>query len=363
MNKKTILVTAGLSDYKLKTKIIGLIENEGIERIILVRKYKFECTDKISIVLPPRAIKNIGILFELWRLIKIIKLTRSLRVDAIIGIQLIAHGISASIAAKLTNTHCTICPIGKDIHSYINKFIYSYAVTWSLKQANKIAYMGPKSKEILLKQNIPEKKLVELKNYHDPNLFKNYKNFEHCIWDFIYIGQLIKRKNINLIIHAFKKIIDLYPNIKLAIVGDGPEHYNLLELCKSLSITKNIYFLGFRKDINELLNSSRIFILVSEIEALPASALEAMHCGIPSILTNICDIPGIFIHEFNSLLVPPNNINAIADAMKRLHEDQQLYLKLHDGCKFSRTKYQLDWCLENQEITWNKLLNNDLPLS
>ncbi len=356
MNSKTILITAGLSDYKLQTKIVGLVENDLIENIILVRKNKLKYTDKIINISPPVGIKKITILFEIWRLLTLLKVSRSRNIDAIIGIQLIAHGISAVIAGKLTSTHCIVCPIGKDIHSYLDKFIYSFPIKWSIKNSNMIAFMGPKSKEILLEQNIPNKKLIELKNYHDPALFRIDNKPKFYEWDFIYIGQIIKRKNIDLIIHATHKVKKRYPNILFAIVGDGPIKPELEKLSNSLNLNRNIKFLGFRNDINTLLNTSHIFILASEIEALPAAAIEAMHCGVPSILTNVCDIPGIFIHEYNALLIPPYNSDALADEMIRLCTDTKLYNKLQKGCLKSREEYQINWSLKNQIFTWNELL-------
>ncbi len=356
VNSKTILITAGLSSYKLKTKIIGLVENDLIENIILVRKNELKNTEKIINISPPASIKKISIIFEIWRLLTLIKISRSRKIDGIIGIQLVAHGISAVIAGKLTGTHCVACPIGKDIHSYLKKFFYSFPIKWCIKKASMIAFMGPKSEEILLEHNIPKRKLIEFKNYHDPNLFRIDDNSQCHDWDFIYMGQLIKRKNIDLIIHATYKVRKKYPNIKFAVVGDGPNKRKLERLCKSLKLTRNIEFLGFRNDINALLNSSRVFILASEIEALPAAAIEAMHCGIPSILTNVCDIPGVFIHEYNALLVPPYDIDALAGEMIRLCADMNLYNKLQKGCIKSREKYQTNWGLENQIFAWNKLL-------
>ncbi len=356
MNSKTILITAGLSDYKLKTKIIGLVENDLIENIILVRKNELKNTEKITNISPPLGIKNISVLFEIWRLLTLIRVSRSRNIDAIIGIQLVAHGISAVIAGKLTNTHCVACPIGKDIHSYINKFIYLFPIKWCIKNASMIAFMGPKSEEILLEQNTPKRKLIEFKNYHDPNLFKIDNKPQRHDWDFIYIGQLIKRKNLDVIIHATHKVHKKYPNVKFAIVGDGPNKIKLERLCKSLKLTRNIKFLGLRNDVNALLNTSRVFILASEIEALPAAAIEAMHCGVPSILTDVCDIPGVFIQEYNALLIPPYNIDALAGEMIRLCTDTNLYYKLQKGCLNSREKYQTNWGLENQILAWNRLL-------
>ena len=356
MNKINVIVSAGLSDYKLKTKITGLINNEHIGSIILVRKYPLNNVNKIANITPPLFIKNISILFEIWRIVTLIKVCRTNNIHAVIGIQLIAHGISSVIAGKLTNTFCIACPIGKDIHSYLNNSLYSPLLNFCVRNADMFAIMGPKSKEILLKHKISTNKLVGLNNYHDPSLFKIIDNDESYKWDFIYLGQLIKRKNLDLLIRAFHVAKATHQNIKLAIVGDGPERKKLEKLRDSLGLSNNVVFLGHTKNINKCLSESRVFVLVSEIEALPAAAIEAMHCGIPSLLTNICDIPGIFKDKYNALLIPPNNLDALVTAIKILVQNQELYKTLKNGCIESRREYQEKWSLEKQIHAWNKLL-------
>lgn len=356
MINKTILITAGLSDYKLETKIAGLVKNDLIETIILVRKSPLENVEKIINILPPYYIKEISILFEIWRFFTLIKLCKKHNIHSIIGIQLVAHGISAVIAGKSTNTHCIACPIGKDIHSYLNNSVFSPLLKLCIRKADMLAVMGPKSKEILLKHKISNSKLVRLNNYHDPSLFEITDNDEPHKWDFIYVGQLIKRKNLDLLIRAVHAAKATRQNIKVAIVGSGPERIKLENLSANFGLSDNIEFLGHRNNINKYLSKSRVFILVSEIEALPAAAIEAMHCGIPSLLTNICDIPGIFKDNYNSLLIPPNNLDALVSAIKILVQNQELYKTLKNGCIESRREYQEKWSLEKQTHAWNKLL-------
>ena len=358
MNNKTILITAGLSDYKLQTKIEGLVRNDLIESIIIVRKNKLKNTDKINNISPPILIQKLSLLFEIWRLLTLIKICRSHKIHAIIGIQLVAHGISAVIAGKVTKTHCVACPIGKDIHSYLNGSVYSPLLKFCTRNADMIAIMGPKSKELMLEQNINANKLIRLNNYIDPKLFEIKEDDHIYKWDFIYIGQLIKRKNIDQLITAISIVKKTHKNVKLAIVGAGPEKNKLVKLSENLRLSNNIEFLGYinSNNIKNYLYESRVFVLVSEIEALPAAAIEAMHCGVPSLLTNICDIPGIFKDKHNSLLVPPNNLNALVSSIMTLMKNQALYVSLKNGCDESREKYQQTWSIKKQTHAWDKLL-------
>jgi glycosyltransferase involved in cell wall biosynthesis len=79
------------------------------------------------------------------------------------------------------------------------------------------------------------------------------------------------------------------PDIKLFIIGDGPEKQNLESLASVLKIEKNVNFFGFFEDNNKvygLMKSSKVFVLPSTREGFGIVALEANACGIPVITTN-----------------------------------------------------------------------------
>ena len=109
--------------------------------------------------------------------------------------------------------------------------------------------------------------------------------------DVIYAGRLLKHKNVDILIKAVG-LINRYRELRLIIVGDGPEKENLIALVKNLRLEKKITFLGFFYDQREMLSmlkSSRLFVLPSEREGFGLVVLEANACGIP-VLT--VDSPG-----------------------------------------------------------------------
>lgn len=91
------------------------------------------------------------------------------------------------------------------------------------------------------------------------------------------VGELSVRKNHRVIIEALSKI----KNKKLMyfIAGEGELDQELKELVKSLGITEQVYFLGYRTDIRTLCNSADIFAMPSIHEGLSVALMEAMGCG------------------------------------------------------------------------------------
>ena len=114
--------------------------------------------------------------------------------------------------------------------------------------------------------------------------------------DLIYVGRLIEHKNIDLLVRATKHIQSEIPDVRVLIVGDGPEMNNLKLLARELDLIQNISFLGFVEDYNQalaLMKSSRIFVSPSTREGFGMAALEANACGIPVVTVN---------HDMNAVM-------------------------------------------------------------
>ena len=114
--------------------------------------------------------------------------------------------------------------------------------------------------------------------------------------DLIYVGRLIEHKNIDLLIRSLKHVQSQVPDVKVLIVGDGPEMNNLRSLAKELDLSQSIRFLGFIEDYNyalSLMKSSRIFVSPSTREGFGMAALEANACGIPVVTVN---------HDMNAVM-------------------------------------------------------------
>ncbi len=109
------------------------------------------------------------------------------------------------------------------------------------------------------------------------------------------------------------------------LLGDGPERPRLEVLARELELGPDrLRFLGFRRDVPDLLSASDFFVLPSLTEGLPLSVLEAMAQGLPIIATPVGGIPELVTHEEHGLLVPVKEPEALADAVVRVAADAPL---------------------------------------
>jgi glycosyltransferase involved in cell wall biosynthesis len=105
------------------------------------------------------------------------------------------------------------------------------------------------------------------------------------------------------------------------IVGTGPDWEESKNMAKDLQITDRVVFLGDRLDVPDLLADAQIFVLSTHYEGAPISILEAMRCGLPIIATNVNGIPEQVTDRVTGLLVPHQDVNALAEAIATLIAD------------------------------------------
>jgi glycosyltransferase involved in cell wall biosynthesis len=104
--------------------------------------------------------------------------------------------------------------------------------------------------------------------------------------DIIFAGRLLSNKNVDILIRSLRLIRERIPEVRCFIVGDGPERKDLEALIQELSLKKNIMFLGFLENQDEvyaLMKSSKVFVLPSTREGFGIVVIEANACGIPVI--------------------------------------------------------------------------------
>jgi glycosyltransferase involved in cell wall biosynthesis len=139
----------------------------------------------------------------------------------------------------------------------------------------------------------------------------------------LFVGNLIKRKNVDSLLEA-KKVSksDYY----LVIVGDGPLYKKLTKKVEEDNI-RDVIFTGSRDDVEKIIPSCDVLILPSFSESFGLVLIEALACGKPVIGSDVGGITEI-INDDVGLLVNPNRVSSIAGAIDRIINDEDLRLIL-----------------------------------
>lgn len=154
-------------------------------------------------------------------------------------------------------------------------------------------------------------------NKENDSFKQEYKLFDKPI--VLFVGNLIKRKNVDSLLEA-KKIAN--SDYYLVIVGDGPLFKKLKKKAEEEDI-RDVIFTGSRNDVEDIIPSCDILILPSFSESFGLVLIEALACGKPVIGSDVGGISEIINNDVG-LLVNPNKISSIADAIDNLVNDEDL---------------------------------------
>ena len=144
----------------------------------------------------------------------------------------------------------------------------------------------------------------------------------------LFVGNLIKRKNVESLIEA-KKIAD--NDYYLVIVGDGPLYKKLTKKVEDENIS-DVIFTGSRNDVENIIPSCDVLILPSFSESFGLVLIEALACGKPVIGSDVGGISEI-INDDVGLLVNPNKISTITKAIDTIISDDELRLNLSKNAR------------------------------
>lgn len=149
------------------------------------------------------------------------------------------------------------------------------------------------------------------------------------------VCRLTPIKGINELLMAMALVAKVHgkQSNKLVIVGDGPLRRSLEHLAEEQGIAADTLFLGARADVFDVMSTFDILALPSLHEGVPMVLLEAMAVGVPIVASNVGGIPEIVDNDKEARLVPPQNPQALAQAIADLEADPQLRDRLQKAAR------------------------------
>ncbi len=161
------------------------------------------------------------------------------------------------------------------------------------------------------------------------------------------IGELNKNKNQAQLLKALEALRLKGRSVRAIFVGIGDQELILRKLAKDLGV--KAAFLGYRKDIKDIIASADVVASMSYREGLPRNIMEAMSAGKPLVLTDIRGNRDIVEHEKNGFLVSVNDIDATALALERLLYNSEVYNTISKNNYKKIEKYSIENILESMK--------------
>ncbi|MBF2017207.1 MAG: glycosyltransferase family 4 protein [Rivularia sp. T60_A2020_040] len=169
------------------------------------------------------------------------------------------------------------------------------------------------------------------------------------------MGRLTYQKGFDILLLAFNKIAHKYPQWQLMILGEGELRQQLENLRDKLGLSHQVTFPGRIKNPFPFLKKSEIFVLSSRYEGFGNVIIEAMACGLPVISTDCPNGPREIInHNLNGILVPTEDVSALASAIEHLITNPEEAAKLAEKAQQTLGRFRLEQILENWQVLINE---------
>ncbi len=225
-----------------------------------------------------------------------------------------AHGYKADIigllAARLERIRIVSTPHGWSKERDARLSVYESLDRLALRFMDLVCPLSPDLRDGLRRIGLPERKIsmvmntVDLEEVDATPPAAQRRPGEIVVG---YIGQLIRRKNLDCLLTAFGRLAAMRQHCTLTIVGHGPLRQELAATVARMGLSARVRVMGYHADGIGLLKTFDILVLPSWLEGIPRCVMEAMAAGVPVIAS---DIPGnrVLVEDGETgLLFPPDD--------------------------------------------------------
>jgi glycosyltransferase involved in cell wall biosynthesis len=336
-------------------RVVAHLASHG-HRVIVVTKRDTPLRAEIEKLLP------LGVELHAWHthgkidpstLIKLCALIRREKVD-IINTHLTTASWQGAIAGKLTGV-----PSVAVVHATDRK-------TW-FQHADKLIAVSGGVKQSLVEQCVCPDKIevlyhgIDLGKYVAPLSTMEAKIRLGLSPDARVVGvaaSLIPRKGHRFLLEALAQIEPRVGPIELLLAGEGELETELREQARELGLESRVHFLGFRRDVPEVLCALDVFVLPSLKEGLSIAVMEAMALEKPVIVSDIAGLPEVVREGETGFLVPPGDVSALAGALETVFREPERASELGRAARsFLEANFDQTRCLDAMESYFVRVAN------
>jgi len=211
----------------------------------------------------------------------------------------------------------------------LKNYIMRGLIRWLYPKATRIIAISNGVKDSLLSFGVCPSRIKVIHNpqplqvFHELAAESSSVQMEQDARILVTVGRLVDLKDHVTLINAFAKVREDI-DVRLYIIGDGPNRKKLERLGQTLGLADDIRFLGWQRNPFALLKQADAFVLSSRFEGFGNVIVEAMACGLPVISTDCPSGP----HEIleggeTGVLVPVGDVDALAQAITAMLSNRQ----------------------------------------
>ena len=221
----------------------------------------------------------------------------------------------------------------------INEEDYQVSKNWKAKQKFKISGIG-----------------FDINKYDNAEFDKDeFKKSLGIKDEFVVltVAEFSKGKNYNTMLKTIAELKD--KNIKFISCGRGKCEQEIKNQIKELGIEDKVELLGYRKDINKIMQISNVFFLPSHREGLCLSMIESMNFGLPIITSNVRGCQDLVEDGKNGFIAEKDDYKKFAELIFKLMNDENLKNRMGEESKQLAPQYSIENVKKELEAVYNQL--------
>lgn len=309
--------------------------------------------------------------YELALSSKIVDVVKKHKIDVLHVHYAIPHAYAAYMGKKMLADDGIHIPMittlhGTDITLVGSHPFYKKAVQFSINHSEYVTAVSHSLKTDTERLFGIEKDIEVIPNFIDLNKFK-FKDVPCEKGQIAPDDQLIithisnfrPLKRVIDILKVFKKVNEKL-NVKLLMVGDGPEKVRAVRYSKANGLDTSVLFLGMSNEIDEILCFTDLFILPSEQESFGLAALEAMAHGVPVVCSDVGGLPEVVEDGFSGYLCPVGDIGTMTERSIYILEDPERHKQFKRQAYQSSQKYDINKIVSHYESLYQKALDEGI---
>ena len=207
----------------------------------------------------------------------------------------------------------------------LRQFVQLYLLRRMAKKAKKVVAVSRAVADFLIaKRIVPKEKCQVIYNAIEP-IEPVTPSAEPVIGT---LGSLNKMKGTELILLAAHQLKTTYPNLKIRIMGDGPERTSLEKLSRELELKTELLGAGSSESLRPFFQSLRVYIQPSFSESFGLSTLEAMSAGLPVVVSRAGALSELVSDDDSGLTFKRGDPRSLSEALFRMLGDKALYERI-----------------------------------
>lgn len=307
--------------------------------------------------------------YELALSSKIVDVVKKYKIDMLHVHYAIPHAYAAYMGKKMLEDEGIQIPMittlhGTDITLVGSHPFYKKAVQFSINHSEYVTAVSQSLKEDTERLFDITTQIKVIPNFIDVEKFK-FKTVpcekgQIAPEDQLVITHISNFRPLKRVIDVLKtfKIVNEQLNVKLLMVGDGPEKERAMRHCRSHNIEDAVLFLGKSNQIDEILCFSDLFLLPSEQESFGLAALEAMVHRVPVVCSDVGGLPEVIENGVSGFLCPLGDVNAMAEKVIHILEDHERHKGFKEQAYESSKKFDIVKVISHYESLYREAKEN-----